>query len=145
MCLSHRKVMSRVVTKVQGLVAYVLGGVLPYMGYIGMCRCEGYGFQAVYSGIRLLLAGSLQQHDANYCGPVTVPPLMRGRTPHWGLHPLLFTNSVWVLKRPTDRIDIYKGYETGPMVYCPRPYPRRLESVTVFRCYYKGSTFSSVI
>ena len=27
------------------------GGVLPYMGYIGMCRCEGYGFQAFYSGI----------------------------------------------------------------------------------------------
>ena len=27
------------------------GGVLPYMGYIGVCRCEGYGFQAVYSRI----------------------------------------------------------------------------------------------
>ena len=27
------------------------GGVLPYMGYIGMCRCEEYGFQAVYSRI----------------------------------------------------------------------------------------------
>ena len=27
------------------------GGALPYMGYIDMCRCEGYGFQAVYSGI----------------------------------------------------------------------------------------------
>ena len=27
------------------------GGVLPYMGYIGMCRCEGYGFHAVYSRI----------------------------------------------------------------------------------------------
>ena len=27
------------------------GGVLAYMGYIGMCRCEGYGFEAVYSGI----------------------------------------------------------------------------------------------
>ena len=27
------------------------GGLLPYMGYIGMCRCEGYGFQAVYSRI----------------------------------------------------------------------------------------------
>ena len=27
------------------------GGVLPYMGYTGMCRCEGYGFQAVYSRI----------------------------------------------------------------------------------------------
>ena len=27
------------------------GGVLPYMGHIGMCRCEGYGFQAVYSSL----------------------------------------------------------------------------------------------
>ena len=27
------------------------GGVLPYMGYMGMCRCEGYGFQPVYSRI----------------------------------------------------------------------------------------------
>ena len=25
--------------------------VLPYMGYISMCHCEGYGFQAVYSKI----------------------------------------------------------------------------------------------
>ena len=24
-------------------------GLLPYVGYIGVCRCEGYGFQAVYS------------------------------------------------------------------------------------------------
>ena len=24
------------------------------MGYIGMCRCEGYGFQAVYSGMRYI-------------------------------------------------------------------------------------------
>ena len=27
------------------------GGLLPYMGYRGMCHCEVYGFQAVYSGI----------------------------------------------------------------------------------------------
>ena len=27
------------------------GGVLPCMGYIGMCCCEGYGLQAVYSRI----------------------------------------------------------------------------------------------
>ena len=27
------------------------GGVPPYMGYIGMYCCEGYGFQAVYSWI----------------------------------------------------------------------------------------------
>ena len=26
-------------------------GVPPYMGYISMCCCEGYGFQAVYSRI----------------------------------------------------------------------------------------------
>ena len=30
------------------------GGGLPYMGYIGMCRCEGYGFQAVFSGMRYI-------------------------------------------------------------------------------------------
>ena len=27
------------------------GGGTAYMSYIGMCRCEGYGFQAVKSGI----------------------------------------------------------------------------------------------
>ena len=27
------------------------GGALPHMGYIAMCRCEGYGFQAVYTRI----------------------------------------------------------------------------------------------
>ena len=27
---------------------FARGGELPYMGHIGMCRCEGYGFQAVY-------------------------------------------------------------------------------------------------
>ena len=27
------------------------GGLLTYMDYIGMCCCEGYGFQANYSRI----------------------------------------------------------------------------------------------
>ena len=31
------------------LMVYRGGGTA--MGYIGMCRCEGYGFQAVYSRI----------------------------------------------------------------------------------------------
>ena len=35
------------------------GGVLPYMGYIGMCRCEGYGSQAVYCGIGYITSESL--------------------------------------------------------------------------------------
>ena len=26
-------------------------GILPYLGNIGMCHCEGYGFQSVYSRI----------------------------------------------------------------------------------------------
>ena len=33
------------------------------------------------------MAGSPQQHDANYCGPVTVPPPMRDRPPNRGLRP----------------------------------------------------------
>ena len=35
----------------QGVSPILPGGALPNMGYIGMCRCEGYGFQAVYSRI----------------------------------------------------------------------------------------------
>ena len=33
------------------------GGVLPYMLYIGMRRCEGYGFQASYSRIGYINQG----------------------------------------------------------------------------------------
>ena len=36
-----------------------------------------------------------------------------------------------------------KMQETGPTVF--RPYPRRLGCLTICRCNYKGSTFSSVI
>ena len=35
----------------EGVLLTKPGGALPYMGYIGTCRCEGYGFQAVYSRI----------------------------------------------------------------------------------------------
>ena len=31
------------------------------MGYIGMCVCEGYGFQAVYSGIGYINQGIIFQ------------------------------------------------------------------------------------
>ena len=39
------------------------GGVLPCMGHIGMCRCEGYGFQALYSSI-----GYISQSDGSRIG-----------------------------------------------------------------------------
>ena len=38
---------------------------------------------------------------------------------------------------------LFKGCETGPPAYSP--YPRRLESLSIFWCNYKGSTSYSVI
>ena len=46
---------------------------------------------------------------------------MRDRPPHRELRPLLFSNSVWVLLRPTELI--MKSCETGPTVY--RPYVKK--------------------
>ena len=64
------------------------------------------------------------------------------RPQHRELRSLLFANSEWVLLRPTE-LFTNKGCETGPTVY--PPYPRRLESLTICKCHYKSSTFSSVI
>ena len=64
------------------------------------------------------------------------------RPQHRELRPLLFSNSVWVLERPTE-LNVNKVCETGPPVY--RPYPRRLKSLIIWRSHYKNSTLSSVI
>ena len=83
--------------------------------------------------------------------PITVAPFFlptqpwytaEDRPQHRELRALLLATSVWVLLRPTGLLT-FKDCETGPPAY--RPYSRRLESLTICRCSYKGSTFSSVI
>ena len=62
----------------------------------------------------------------------------KARPQHRKLRALLFLNSAWVLLRSSE-LWTTKSCETRPTVY--RPYPRRLESLTICRCNYKGSTY----
>ena len=96
------------------------------MSYIGMCRCEGYGFQQGYSGI-----GYRNNNNNN------------NTFIYIALFLFLTNSALQDIYNLTSHRIINKGCETGPPVY--RPYPRRLESLTICRCNYKGSTFSSVI
>ena len=61
----------------------------------------------------------------------------------WLVYAFTFLYEQCVGSLMSHRIYMCKGCEMGPMVY--HPHPRRLESLTVCRCHYKGSTFSSVI
>ena len=65
------------------------------------------------------------------CHPYPIPqPVKVGHTT--GVYvPYSFRTVVWVLLRPTWT-DQWKCCQTGPTVF--RPYPRRLESLTICRC-----------
>ena len=69
-------------------------------------------------------------------------PTLSGQTTITGRIPYSFSNSdVGSLTSPTKPMS-EKMQETGPAVY--RPYLRRIESLTYYRCHSKGNTFSSV-
>ena len=83
----------------------------------------------------------LSVHLWAYCTHPAHDVMSEGCRQHRGLRPLLFsTSGVGCFPQEPDKC---KCCETGPTVFCP--YPRRLESQTVYRCHYKGSTFFSVI
>ena len=75
------------------------------------------------------------------CHPYPIPqPANVGHTT--GVYdPYSFRIVVWVLLRPT-RTSQWKCCETGPTVF--RPYPRRLESLTIYRCHYKRALSSKL-
>ena len=57
--------------------------------------------------------------------------------------PYSLRTAAWVLFPVPQESEQWKSCETEPMFF--RPYPRRLEFLTIHRCLNKGSTFSSVI
>ena len=42
----------------------------PYIGYTGMCRWKGYGFQAIYSGIGLVIIENWSNNNKSFISPV---------------------------------------------------------------------------
>ena len=72
----------------------------------------------------------LRSHER--CHPFPNPTTRKGWPHHRGR----------VLLHAT-RTNQGRSCETRHTVF--RPYPRRLESLTIYRCHYKGSTFLSVI
>ena len=73
---------------------------------------------------------------------ITHPAQERLTTPSGSTSPTLSEQWCGFFYAPQEP-DKWKCCETGPTVF--RPYPRRLESLTICTCHYKGSTFFSVM
>ena len=138
------------------------GRVLLYNGLMGMCRWMGSHFHGwidnngvpfsivtrMGSHIFGFFAGYLAwENRRHFATPPPVSPAQIGELARrlvkvghtTGVYvPYSFRTVVWVILRPT-RTDQWKCCETGPTSF--RPYPRRLESLTIYRCHYKCSTF----
>ena len=83
---------------------------------------------------------ALRSHAS--CHPYPIPqPGKVGHTTEV-YDPYSFQIVMCVLLCPT-RTNQWKCCEMGPTVF--HPYLRRLESLTIYRCHYKGSTFFSVL
>ena len=84
---------------------------------------------------------ALRSHARCHPYPISQPVKVGHTT---GVYdPCSFRIVMWVLYVPQEQIRESAVRRPGPTVF--RPYPRRLESRTICRCHYKGSTFFSVI
>ena len=74
------------------------------------------------------------------CHPYPIPQRVKVGHTTEVYDPYSFRIVMWVLLRPT-RTNQWKCCETGPTGF--RPNPRRLESLTICRCHFKGSFLPS--
>ena len=119
------------------------GHFLRFLCLLNLCSLTTYLFTS-FSGNRPAQWECVRTGFRSHakCHPYPIPqPLKVGHTT--GVYdPYSFRIVKWVLLRAT-RTNQWECCKTGPTVF--RPYPRRLESLTICRCHYKGNTFFSVI